>query len=216
MTEIKSNNFIKRFLSAIFFVPIIIIPLLLKSYYLPIVYLLILSLIISEIFEMEKSTSRKSYLFIYLIITLITFFLFLTLIITETINAKLIIEIIFVIWIFDTFSYLGGNLFKGKKLMPKISKGKTYSGLITGIIVTSIISFIYILCYKNSILQLYYIPIFIIFLSFIGDLIASFLKRISGLKDSGNLIPGHGGVLDRMDSFIFVFLFVSIFMIFYQ
>ena len=94
--------------------------------------------------------------------------------------------------------------------MPKISSGKTVSGFITGVFVTVLLIqllFYYLeIEYKFSI----YYTIFIIALSFIGDTLVSMLKRYSSIKDSGKIMPGHGGLLDRFDSFIIVFLIFGI------
>ena len=94
--------------------------------------------------------------------------------------------------------------------MPKISSGKTISGLITGVFVTVLLiqlSYYYLeIEFKFSI----YYTIFIIALSFVGDTIVSMLKRYASIKDSGKIMPGHGGLLDRFDSFIIVFLIFGI------
>tara|TARA_B100001996_G_scaffold262914_1_gene205029 strand:+ start:71 stop:475 length:405 start_codon:yes stop_codon:yes gene_type:complete len=121
--------------------------------------------------------------------------------------------IIATIWLFDTFSYLGGKSFKGKKIFPNVSKGKTYSGLSAGLIST-VIPYYFAVNYFHSIQFIpYYFFLIIAILAFMGDTIVSLLKRSANLKDSGNLIPGHGGFLDRLDSFIFVFFVVEIYFI---
>ena len=116
------------------------------------------------------------------------------------------------IWLFDTFSYLGGNIFKGKKIFPNLSKGKTYSGLISGLFSVFLFNLIISFYFLNELLlNLFYLALMICSLSFIGDILVSFLKRKSNLKDTGKLFIGHGGFLDRMDSFILVFFFFIIF-----
>ena len=94
--------------------------------------------------------------------------------------------------------------------MPKISSGKTLSGFITGLFVTVLLIqllFNYLeIEYKFSI----YYTLFIIVLSFVGDTIVSMLKRYASVKDSGKIMPGHGGLLDRFDSFIIVFLILGV------
>ncbi len=97
--------------------------------------------------------------------------------------------------------------------MPKISKGKTFNGLYSGIIATLTIAIFYYVEIHNSlyIVPLYVIPIII--LSFLGDLIVSVLKRSVNIKDSGYIMPGHGGIIDRMDSFVLVFFVYGIYLI---
>lgn len=98
----------------------------------------------------------------------------------------------------DAGGYIFGNLFKGKKL-TKISPNKTYAGAFGSFIFCILIS--YALSFKYDFqINLIYFSIFISLLCQIGDLIISFLKRLAKIKDTGNILPGHGGLLDRIDS----------------
>lgn len=108
----------------------------------------------------------------------------------------------------DTFAYLTGSILKGRKLCPSISPNKTISGLIGGVLLSTMAS-IYCRDLLELDIQLYVILITIL-LSVIGDLLESYIKRLVGVKDFLRLIPGHGGLLDRLDSFILssIFLFV--------
>ena len=94
--------------------------------------------------------------------------------------------------------------------MPKISSGKTVSGLIAGISMTLIATKLIFLVLDNDHKISFVYVLLIIVLSFIGDTTVSLLKRYASIKDSGTIMPGHGGLLDRFDSFIFVFLFLGI------
>jgi phosphatidate cytidylyltransferase len=107
------------------------------------------------------------------------------------------------IWISDSFAYLVGSRFGKRKLAPKISPNKSVEGLAGGLFFTIIAGFM--VEYFNSGLKGNWMIISIIIAIFapVGDLAESKLKRIFNVKDSGNLMPGHGGVLDRLDSFIF-------------
>jgi len=118
--------------------------------------------------------------------------------------SEIFLFLIFIIIAFDTFCYLFGTLFGKKRIFKKISPNKTYIGLYLGTFFTIIFSLI-----VNQLFEIFefftalcFICI-IILLSFSGDIIESFFKRISGLKNSSRLIPGHGGFFDRFDSFIF-------------
>ncbi len=117
----------------------------------------------------------------------------------------------------DIGGYIFGNLFKGPKL-TKISPNKTQSGMIGGFVLSLISSSIFLLQYTNEIYidqnlieNDFKFVIFILLTSSVsqfGDLIISYFKRSSKIKNTGNIIPGHGGLLDRIDGMIFVFPFV--------
>ena len=112
----------------------------------------------------------------------------------------------------DIFAYMGGKLFGKRKIIPTISKGKTVEGTIIGLASTILISyFIKDLMNFNVIYSLIY-GFSIGILAFSGDLLESSFKRKIGIKDSGNLIPGHGGLIDRLDGYFVVipFLYLSI------
>jgi phosphatidate cytidylyltransferase len=198
-----------RIFSVIIFIPLVILPLIFSNYISILVYLLFASIILNEISNMKATAGSVYILNLYSIITSLSFFLFLFLLITNFSQAFLI-SVIFIIWLFDTFSYLGGKLIGGIKLMPKISSGKTISGLISGILFTLFLSEIFFnLFLINMKLSIFYV-LFIIILSFTGDTLVSLLKRYAAIKDSGKIMPGHGGLLDRFDSFIMVFFVLGI------
>jgi phosphatidate cytidylyltransferase len=116
------------------------------------------------------------------------------------------------IWSFDTFAFFSGKLIGGPKLLPKISPKKTWSGFIFGIFLSLITSLILhkAFNFSTNIIVFILISIIIPVLSQIGDLIESKFKRYHQVKDSGKIIPGHGGVLDRMDGFLLTAPFLSI------
>ena len=113
----------------------------------------------------------------------------------------------------DIGGYSFGKIFKGPKL-TKISPNKTYAGVVGGflssLILIYLISIYFEFFYKFDLKLISYI-LFISLISQIGDLIVSYFKRLSNTKDTGKLIPGHGGILDRIDGMIFVFPIIFIF-----
>ena len=101
-----------------------------------------------------------------------------------------------------------GNIFKGPKL-TKISPSKTYSGVIGSFFISSIVALIYLdyagnrdILIKDHV-KIFLLILFISSVSQVGDLIISYFKRKANLKDTGKILPGHGGLLDRIDGIIF-------------
>ena len=113
----------------------------------------------------------------------------------------------------DIFAYLGGNLFGKRKIIPVVSKGKTVEGTIIGLVFTIIISYFIKDLIKCNIIDSFIYGFFIGIIAFFGDLLESFFKRKIGVKDSGKLIPGHGGLMDRFDGYFLVIPFLYIFII---
>lgn len=107
------------------------------------------------------------------------------------------------VWVADIGAYFSGKKFGKHKLAPDISPGKTKEGLFGALLATSlytlIASYYFELSTERAII-LVLLSVILTFISVSGDLYISFLKREAGLKDSGNILPGHGGILDRIDS----------------
>jgi len=123
-------------------------------------------------------------------------------------------SVVLVIICFDSFCYLFGKILGKHKILNKISPNKTYEGLFGGIIFTNLFFLIFYLnfdIYKISIdSNVFFFINMIILLSFLGDLIQSYFKRLNNIKDSSNFLPGHGGFFDRFDSFLLVIIPFSI------
>lgn len=127
-------------------------------------------------------------------------------------NPKILISIFILIWTNDTFAYVVGKSIGKHKLLPSISPKKTIEGFIGGMVFATIGGILIAKYYVNASLFIWAIIALIVSIfSTLGDLIKSKLKRIAGVKDSGNIMPGHGGILDRLDSIIFVVPFIYLF-----
>ncbi|UFH34177.1 phosphatidate cytidylyltransferase [Flavobacterium acetivorans] len=136
-------------------------------------------------------------------------------------NPKIIIGLFILIWTNDTFAYLVGKSIGKHKLLERISPKKTIEGFVGGVAFAVFAGFLISKLYikpnpnfsEKSILIWTMIALIAGIFGTIGDLIESKFKRIAGVKDSGKIMPGHGGVLDRLDSVIFV---APIVFLFYQ
>lgn len=136
-------------------------------------------------------------------------------------NPKIIIGLFILIWTNDTFAYIVGKSIGKYKLYEKISPKKTIEGFIGGIIFAVLAGYLISKYYikanpdisEKSIMIWTSIAVIVGIVGTIGDLIESKFKRIAGVKDSGAIMPGHGGILDRLDSVIFV---APIIFLFYQ
>ena len=148
---------------------------------------------------MTKNKSYKIYGFIFLIITFYTFY-------SLSLDVFGVFFVILICTSTDIGGYLFGKLFKGPKL-TKISPNKTYAGMIGGYFLSLITLTVItnIIDYSGTPIQFFLITILISTVSQIGDIIVSYFKRLSKIKNTGKLIPGHGGLLDRIDGMIFAF-----------
>lgn len=110
-----------------------------------------------------------------------------------------------VIWATDIFAYFSGKNFGGPKLAPSISPNKTWSGLIGGVVASMIIGFLSSFAFTpGNIFFFTFISGILAVLEQVSDILESKFKRTFGVKDTGNIIPGHGGVLDRLDGLMLV------------
>ena len=129
---------------------------------------------------------------------------------SQNLEYRLIFIIVTIISLCDIFAYLTGKKFGKNKIFPKISPNKTWAGIFFGWI--TVIAFYYILKAFNLFVSDFFVFVFfgIALSSQVGDFIESYIKRNLGVKDTGNIIPGHGGLLDRFDGLICASFFVKI------
>ena len=124
-------------------------------------------------------------------------------------NSHYVLGIILLIWLNDTAAYLVGSFIGKNKLYERISPGKTWEGTIGATIITMVCSYIVSVWFPELAFIHWLVIAFIVAtLGTAGDLVESMLKRQAGVKDSGKIMPGHGGILDRFDSLLFVSPFI--------
>lgn len=111
--------------------------------------------------------------------------------------------LLFTVWATDTFAYFAGRGFGGPKLAPRLSPNKTWAGLIGGMVGAALVGAITAMQFNlGSAFGLAVVSAFIAVIAQAGDIFESALKRRAGVKDSGKVIPGHGGILDRVDGLV--------------
>ena len=200
------NELFKRIISSIFLIPLSVFFIIQGS------ALLIIFLLVCFFIALYEWNKMSKNLLIKIVGTIFLAYSFYTAYQIRTISNVQYYFIFFVIGICvatDIGGFLFGKIFKGPKL-TNISPNKTYTGMIGGYILAIIFASVYINAFqinteatsKNNLLLL---TIILSTISQIGDLTISLFKRISNLKDTGKIIPGHGGILDRIDGMIFAF-----------
>ena len=205
------KEFKKRILSSIILLPLVTFIIIKGSYFF--YFLLIIAFFISA-YEWFTITKNKSYNLIGLIFLLISFYTFYKLRINPEDNYTTLLLILSICVLTDIGGYIFGKTLKGPKL-SKISPKKTYTGAIGGLFLTlcSIPIFTSFNLMNNN--EFFFSILFFVLVSLIsqiGDITISYFKRLSNVKDTGKIIPGHGGLLDRIDGMIFAIPFSYIFL----
>ena len=199
------NETLKRALSGFVYVLIMWFGTSFSELSFQILFLVLGLVSIYEMWKLRKGKS-KVYACVYV---LLPFFLihFFGEIESHNLNSVFdpsIILLMFILtWTFDTFAYLFGVRFGKTRIMPSVSPKKSWEGFAGGFVFTVLASLItthYFLEVDNSIALV--MSLFLPFTATLGDFTESYFKRKAGVKDSGNFIPGHGGMLDRMDAFM--------------
>ena len=196
----------KRILSSIIIAPLSLYFIIKGSIFF-ILFLIILFFVAS--LEWVKMTKKIEFQVIGIVFL---FFSFYSVYFLRDINLLDFLSIILICITTDIGGYVFGKIFKGPKL-SKISPNKTYSGMIGSYLLSIIVFYFFVEKYGSSWIEqnftkdlmLVLIVFFISSVSQIGDLIISYFKRLSKIKNTGSLFPGHGGLLDRIDGMIFVF-----------
>jgi phosphatidate cytidylyltransferase len=201
------NNFKKRFLVSLLAFPLIYILLYQKLLF----NLLILIVFLFCLYEWNKIFKKKNPIFFLgLLILLVFLFSLIRIYNIEDFNLKFL-WLILITWLTDIGGYIFGKLFGGPKLV-KISPNKTWAGALGSLILSQLAFLIFFLdnSYKFNV-AIIFIQIFLSIVGQIGDILMSYIKRKNNKKDTSNLIPGHGGFLDRVDGLIWIIIIGNIF-----
>tara|TARA_B100000282_G_C31589109_1_gene424786 strand:+ start:117 stop:773 length:657 start_codon:yes stop_codon:yes gene_type:complete len=216
------SELLKRTISSIFLISFIFLSALINDYiFLSILFIVVICGWIEWIKVIEKIKFKKIYRIIHIIFFLIYLLIAYIVCFNVFVIDKHFFLTILMICIFsDIGGYIFGKTFGGKKL-TKISPKKTVSGSI-GSFILSYVGFFVTYFYFNDLLfvrleieALFFIPFFVSSICQLGDLFISYYKRKAKIKNTGNIIPGHGGLLDRIDGIIFAlpigFILISLF-----
>ena len=198
----------KRILSSIILLPIILYIIIKGSFLFNFFILICFFISIYEWHMMTKNFLYKIFGLLFLILSFYTIYKIRN---DFSNDYDYFLLIILVCVSTDIGGYIFGNIFKGPKL-TKISPKKTYSGMIGGYLLSIMFINFFLNDYFNITkieltIDTFILIILISTVSQIGDLIVSYFKRLSNIKDTGKIIPGHGGILDRIDGMIFAFPF---------
>lgn len=166
----------------------------------------------------EVSTKKFMMNDVYYLFTM-TFFICLAgqglIMIRQELGLNVLAYVVFCTYCCDTFAFLTGRFFGKHQFAPITSPKKTWEGVIGGVGITTILGFIFFLIFPFTDTYFWLIPIFSLILAIgavCGDLIFSSIKRQLQLKDFGTLLPGHGGILDRIDSLLFnILIFIAVY-----
>ena len=197
------NELLKRIISSLVIIPVALF-FIIKGSFLFTSFILICFLISS--YEWHKMSNKKPYYLPGLLFLILSFYSVYLIRINDGNNLKFFLCILIVCVSTDIGGYIFGKVFKGPKL-TKISPKKTYSGVIGGYLISITLYYLFItLNYGNEINSNDFIFILLIStISQLGDITISYFKRLSKIKDTGKILPGHGGLLDRIDGMIFAF-----------
>ena len=204
------SELLKRSISSLFLMSLVFLSALINDYiFLSILFIVVILSWIEWVKFIEKIRFKKLYRIIHIILFLIYLLVAFIVCFNVFVIDKYFFLTILMICVFsDVGGYVFGKTFGGKKL-TKISPNKTISGSI-GSFILSYVGFFVIYLYFGDLLfvrlqieALVFIPFFISLICQLGDLFISYFKRRAKIKNTGNLIPGHGGLLDRIDGSIF-------------
>lgn len=218
-------QFLSLFLSSVivFLLSYFIASELIPTFCAALLILLLSMIFIVELFKKNKTPFQNIALtvlgiaYIALPISLLNFLVFSKEGFSVSYKPNLVLAMLILIWVYDSLAYVFGVSFGKHKLFPRISPKKSWEGFIGGFLSTLIVSF-FLSKYIEVVDLKHWMVLTVIIIVFgtFGDLIESMLKRSIGVKDSGKIMPGHGGILDRFDSFFFVVPVVFTYLKFFE
>ena len=207
-----TNELLKRIITSLILLPILFYAMFYSGIYL--ISLLVLFYTLS-IYEIIKNTKNVLFIFFSSLILFFSFYSFYFLRGETESSLIILFWILISTFLSDIGGYIFGKIFKGKKL-TKISPNKTYSGAVGSVVFSFqslyIVNLLQILFFNKQLIYFFetnflIITVFISLICQAGDIFVSFLKRKINIKDISNILPGHGGILDRIDGLIFVLIF---------
>jgi phosphatidate cytidylyltransferase len=207
------ENTKQRIISAVILVPIALIAIFYSKDLFLLLAIAIAIMMTAEWMDMVKNIAdKKKWQLIGFFYILIPIFAVIKL---RYYSVEVLFWMFAIIWSTDIFAFFAGKTLGGTKIAPQISPNKTWSGLIGGIFASMIIGFMSSFMFAGGVMFFIFLSAFLSIIEQISDLLESKFKRIFGVKDSGTIIPGHGGILDRMDGMMLlaplVLLIVTLF-----
>ena len=191
------DNTKQRIISAVILLPIALIAIFYSKDLFLFLAIAVAILMTMEWLDMSKNmTDQKKWRLIGFCYIAIPIYSVIKL---RNLNTEILFWMFAVIWSTDIFAFFAGKSLGGAKIAPTISPNKTWSGLIGGILASMIIGFLSSFMFAGGAIFFIFLSAFLSIIEQLSDLLESKFKRIFGVKDSGNIIPGHGGILDRLD-----------------
>ena len=202
------NNLLERFFTSIVIFPLCIFFIIKGGYFLLFFLLAVFLAANYELFSVFKKKTTILFLDLILILSLFSIFYLRD---DNSISLKLLIWFIVLTVCSDIGGYVFGKIFKWKKL-TKISPKKTLSGVLGSFVVSLSSLFILEIIFQSNVVikwlepKFFFLAIILSLTAQIGDLTISYFKRLEKIKDTGKILPGHGGIFDRIDSLMFVII----------
>ena len=212
----KSKEFLTRSISSIFIVGVILSFIYSHSLIYSFLFVFVIGLLMNVEWTniISKTTEKSKWTFIGIVYISVTMVPLVYLKTTYRYGSHLLMWLFLLVWCVDTFAYIVGKILNlGKHKITSISPKKSYEGLFGGMFMAVIVCYIFANMFLPDIkLKLLTISPLLCLLEQVSDITESYVKRKFNVKDSGSIIPGHGGMLDRFDGFLFTTLALMLFL----